>query len=373
MKSAYPHRCWVEIAHDALRHNAAVAHRASRCGLIAIIKADAYGHGAAQVARTLIDDVEMFGVATISEALELRAAKIKTPVLLLGASLPDERDIVIAKQLTPSISSLAEARAWDALVKKKRAARLDVHAVLDTGMGRIGFTQAEWNPRTIAALATLENIRVEAVASHFPSADEDRRFTEKQIETFGALHMRAVEHGLTPPFAHLGNSAGILGHPELHQVSNLARPGLMLYGVSPKPEFQSLLKPALAWKTHITLVRALPKGSSISYGRTFKTRKPARVATLAVGYADGYPRHLSGAGAHVLISGARCPVLGRVTMDQIMVDVSKVPAAIGDEAVLIGVQGKEQISAAELAEKAGTIPWEILTRITARVSRVHLG
>lgn len=370
-RTAPPLRCWAEIDLDAVRHNARVAAQASQCGVIAVIKANAYGLGAVPVARALGDDVEMFGVATVAEALELHGAGIRTPVLLLGARVPEEREIVIKHGFIPCISSLSEARAWSALAEKLRRTSFVVHAAIDTGMGRIGFAEADWTARTIRALAALKNLRIGGMASHFPSADEDARFTSRQIESFGHLHLRAVEHGLTPQHAHIGNSAGVLGYPALHTVSNLVRPGLMLYGVSPLPQFQPLLKPALTWKTHVTLVRDLPKGSGVSYGRTFITKKPTRVATLAVGYADGYARALSGRGASVLLRGHRCPLLGRVTMDQIMVDVTDVTVRIGDEAVLIGAQGKEHITTAELASRAGTIPWEILTRISSRVSRVY--
>ena len=364
-------RCWAEIDLAAIQHNARVAAGVSQCGLIGVIKANAYGLGAVPVARALAGQVKMFGVATLAEALELRAAGIKTPVLLLGARVPEERETVVKHGFVPCISSVYEAKAWDALAKQKRKSPFVVHVAIDTGMGRIGFAEPDWNARTIRALASLKHLRIDGIASHFPSADEDRRFTRKQIQRFGELQMLAVEHGLTPRLSHIGNSAGVLDCPELQTVSNLVRPGLMLYGVSPIAAQQKLLKPVLSWKTHVTLLRDLPKGHSISYGRAFITKKPMRVATLAVGYADGYPRHLSGNGAEVLIRGHRCPVLGRVTMDQIIVDASGSAARIGDEVVLIGSQGREEITPAELAQKAGTIPWEILTRLSSRVQRLY--
>lgn len=364
-------RCWAEIDLAAIRENAVMAAAVSQCGVIGVIKANGYGLGAVAVARALTGEVKMFGVATLDEALELRSADIETPILLLGARVPEEREIVVANGFVPCVSSVGEAKAWDALAMQQGKEPFAVHVAIDTGMGRIGFAESAWNARTIRALASLKHLRIEGIASHFPSADEDPRFTRKQIQRFGALQMLAVEHGLKPRLAHIGNSAGLLGYPELHTVSSLVRPGLMLFGVSPIPARQPLLKPVLTWKTRITLLRDLPEGHSISYGRTFVTKKPTRVATLAVGYADGYPRHLSGSGAEVLIRGRRCAMLGRVTMDQIMVDVSGVPAKIGDAAVLVGRQGKEEITPAELARKAGTIPWEILTRITGRVRRVY--
>lgn len=364
-------RCWAEIDLAAIQHNARVAAAVSQCGIIGVIKANAYGLGAVPVAHAIAGDVEMFGVATISEALELRSAGIKKPILVLGARLPEERETVIKNSFVPCISSVAEAKAWDALSIQKRKSPFTVHVAIDTGMGRIGFAESEWHARTIKALASLKHLRVEGIASHFPSADEDPRFTRKQIQRFGELQILAVEHGLKPRMVHIGNSAGVLGFPELQTVSNFARPGLMLFGVSPIASQQPLLKAALTWKTHVTLVRDLPKGRGVSYGRTFVTKTPTRVATLAVGYADGYPRNLSGKGAEVLIRGKRCPLLGRVTMDQIMADVSGVRARIGDEALLVGQHGAEEIAIADLAMRAGTIPWEILTRISGRVQRIY--
>lgn len=366
-----PHRCWAEIDLAAIAHNVQVASVVSRCGVIAVIKANAYGLGAAPVAKALDGQVAMFGVAAVSEALELHAAGIRSPILILGSRVPEEREMVINHGFCPCISSVREAKAWDDLAAKLSKKTFAAHVAIDTGMGRIGFADEEWNARTIRQLAALRHLRIEGIASHFPSADEDPRFTRKQILRFGELQMQAVEHGLTPPLSHIGNSAGVLGYPELQDVSNLVRPGLMLFGVSPIESEQHLLKPVLTWKTHVSLIRELAKGRSVSYGRTFVTKKPTRVATLSVGYADGYPRDLSGAGAEVLIRGRRCPLLGRVTMDQIMVDVTNVPAQIADEAVLIGQQDKESITPVELAKKAGTIPWEILTRMSPRVERVY--
>lgn len=371
LRAITPHRCWAEIDLAAIAHNVQVASAVSRCGVIAVIKANAYSLGAVPVAKALDGQVAMFGVAALSEALELRSAGISSPIIILGARVPEEREMVIKQGFCPCISSVREAKEWDDLTAKLRRKTFAVHVAIDTGMGRIGFAEDEWNARTIRQLTAMKHLRIEGIASHFPSADEDPRFTRKQIRHFGELQMLAVEHGLTPPLSHIGNSAGVLGYPELQDVSNLVRPGLMLFGVSPIEEEQPLLKPVLTWKTHITLIRDLDKGSSVSYGCTFVTRKPMRVATLSVGYADGYPRSLSSAGADVLIRGRRCPLLGRVTMDQIMVDVTHVPAQVADEAVLIGRQGKELITPVELAKKAGTIPWEILTRLSPRVERVY--
>ena len=360
----------MELDLAAVRHNAHVARERGGGGIIAIVKADGYGLGAARIAKALRGQARMFGVACLSEVAALRDAGVREPVLLLGCCLPADRKTALALDATPTVSSLEEAVAWDALARRARKTPLPVHLALDTGMGRIGIPEALWTPALISRLAALRNLRFEALASHFPSADTDRAFTLGQIGRFARHRALAARHGLQFQHAHLGNSAGILGYAGLRDVSDLTRPGLMLYGVSPFPKTQSLLKPVLAWSTHITLIRDLPRGHGVSYARAFLTRrKTTRVATLAVGYGDGYSRALSGQRAEVLVNGRRCPLLGRVTMDQIMVDVSGVPAAAGDIATLIGAQGSEEITATELAKKAGTIPWEILTRLTARVER----
>jgi alanine racemase len=352
-----------------VRHNARVAVERSGCDLIAIVKANGYGLGAVPIAKALADTAKMFGVACISEAAALRSAGIEHPILLLGACLPADRAKVIEHDLIPCLSSLDEAMAWNELVSKKKIPSLTVHLVVDTGMGRLGIPERDLTPELVHKLKSLRHLHFEAISSHFPSADYDRAFTKRQIKHFAKIKLLAAENGLCFEHSHLGNSAGILGYPKLRAVSDLVRPGLLLYGVSPFPKLQPLLKPVLAWKTHITLIRELPRGHGISYGSTFVIRrKKTRVATLAVGYGDGYSRALSGQGTDVLIRGKRCPLLGRVTMDQIMVDVSAVKdAAIGDTAVLVGRQGDEEITVWELARKADMIPWEVLTRLTARV------
>ena len=223
----------------------------------------------------------------------------------------------------------------------------------------------------IDLINAAEFCELEGLATHFPSADEDEAFTLSQIEQFSYL-LNTVKLAEGNKI-HLANSAGLIGYSDKMPFAALVRPGLALYGVSPLPEQAKEIRPALSFRTKVTLVRELPAGCGISYGRTFVTDSSTRVATLAAGYGDGYPRHLSGKGADVLIRGTRCPLLGRVTMDQIVVDVSHLETTQpGDEAILIGSQGDESITAAEVAEKAGTIPWELFTGITPRVERFYV-
>ncbi len=364
-------RCWAEIDLAALLHNADTLRAQGGMELLAVVKANAYGHGTADVVRALDGRAALFGVANLHEAEDVEAVKTTTPIVLLGSCLPDEREAALRDGLQVSISSVDEAAAWDAL-----AARLGrtvhAHIVIDTGMGRMGIPEEVWNENTARDLQKFLHIRWEGLASHLPSADEDEGFTLAQIERFRKVVAQAHIGGLRPRWVHLDNSAGLLGYPQTAELCNLARPGLALYGVSPQPAQQLLLKPVLAWKTRVILVRELPAGHGISYGRVDKLTRPSRVATLACGYADGYPRQLSGKGTSVLIQGQRCPILGRVTMDQIMVDVTDLgqQAALGDEAVLLGTQDGVTIPVEELATKAGTIPWHVFTSITARVERV---
>lgn len=366
-ESAPARRSWAEIDPDALRHNLAAvrANLDPAVQVMAVVKANAYGHGVGSVVRALRDRVEMFGVANVREAREVRGHLPGASVFILGPALPDERAEVVGSGFVPAVSTFEEAASYSALAVPRRT---PIHLTIDTGMGRIGVWQEE-AVKIVRAIRDLPGIEITGIASHLPSADEDDAFTREQLARFAKLatDLRAELPGAA--LTHIENSAGVIGFPAA--AGDLVRPGLMLYGSAPRPEFQSRLRAVMTWKTRITLIREVGMGRSISYGRTFITPRPMRIATLAVGYADGYQRHLSNRGADVLIAGRRCAVLGRVTMDQIMADVTGLPEVReGDEAVLIGRQGDEEILAAELAQKAGTIAWEIFTGIGPRVERV---
>ena len=373
MKSPHPTsatpRTWAQIDLDALRHNvaAARAHRGEGVRIMAVVKANAYGHGVGPVVRALAGRVEMFGVANVREAMEVRGHTADVPVFILGPALPEERAEIVARRFVPALCSLEEARAYAALAAGRP---LEVHLKIDTGMGRAGI----WADEAVATtreILMLPELRVTGLSTHLPVADEDDAFTREQFARFHRLVGTLRSTGLEAPVVHVENSAGIIGFPA--QAGDMVRAGLMLYGSAPRPEFQPRLRAVMTWKTRITLLRTAPAGHGISYGRTFKTVQPTRIATLAVGYADGYQRHLSGRGAEVLIRGRRCPVLGRVTMDQIVADVTALPeVGTGEEVVLMGRQGAEEILAAELATKAGTIAWEIFTSVGPRVDREYL-
>jgi alanine racemase len=360
MKETY--RCWAEIDRSALRHNAKVVRdRIGSAEMLAVVKANAYGHGLAGVAQTLADNAQLFGVANVEEALALREV-VPHPIVILGPTIPDERSIIAERGFIPTISSLEEAQAFS------RFGPTVINFKIDTGMGRMGVVENEARG-VFKRVAMLSNIDVHSISTHMPASNEDAEFTHGQLVRFRSIVEQIQAEFPGTYKAHILQSAGTLAF-SLHAF-DIVRAGIVLYGISPLPEFQKLLKPVLTWKTRICLVRELPKGSSISYGRTFITPQEMRIATLSAGYADGYPWHLSNRGAAMLVRGQRCPLIGRVTMDLMMIDVSNVDdVQVGDEVVLMGCDGGEEVSCAELAEKAGTIPWEIVTRIGARVQRV---
>ncbi len=334
---------------------------------MAVVKANAYGHGVGPLVKALAPQVELFGVANLQEAREIAPLVAADRIQILGPALPAERIGIAKEGFVPALSSLEEAAAYSALAG---GGSIPVLLAIDTGMGRMGIWQADALEQA-RAIAALPGVAITSIASHLPVADEDEPYTNAQLARFDALVSALKSEGIHASLQHIANSAGLIAFPG--KLGNLVRAGLSLYGIAPRPEFQSRLMPVLAWKTRITLVREVGAGRSLSYGRTFITPHAMRVATLGVGYADGYQRHLSGSGAEVLICGQRCAVLGRVTMDQILADVSAVPGAtVGEEVVLIGAQGSQEILASELAHRAGTIPWEIFTGIGHRVERVVL-
>ncbi len=368
-----PGRCWAEIDLDALRHNAGVVRErvGNACRIMAIVKAGAYGHGMLETARALAGITQVFGVACVSEARVLKAALPEAQIHLLGPALPHEREEVVREGFVPPVSSFEEAAAYSALGSEAaRGKAVRVHLAVDTGMGRIGVWEAE-ALEAAGRMLRLPGLKIAGIASHLPVADEDEAFTGAQLRRFGTLVRALRELGLDAPLVHSLNSAGVIRFSS--EAHDMVRVGLMLYGSSPIPDFQRRLRPVMALKTRVSLVREVGAGRGISYGRTFISERPMRVATLAAGYADGYQRRLSNEGAAVLIQGRRCHLLGRVTMDQIMVDITALGGvAPGDEAVLMGRQGSEEIFACELAEKAGTIAWEIFTGVGVRVARTYL-
>jgi alanine racemase len=372
------HRCWVEVDLNSLRENLAwIRHRVGpKVKIMTVVKADAYGHGLKHIAALLMQSgTDIFGVANLAEARAIRVVGRGWPVLMLGACLPEEVETAVRDEVRPTISTLAEAEAFSAVAARLHRT-VSVHVKVDTGMGRLGVAPGAAR-ELIARIRALPGLRLEGVFTHYAAAEDEAEFSRRQAALFAGLLAGLARAGIAVPLIHANNSAALLH--EKGTMFTLVRPGLMVYGVVPSgrrrlwSKFHRYLRPALAWKCRVSLVKQIPKGTSLSYGRTFVAPRKMRVATLTAGYGDGYLRAASNR-AQVLVGGRRCPVLGRVTMDQMLVDVSRVPRVKpGDEAVLIGRQGREQITANELAAWCGTIPWEIFTNITYRVPRVYRG
>jgi alanine racemase len=330
------------------------------------VKANAYGHGLAGVAEALAKDVQLFGVANLEEAIQLRGA-LPHPIIILGPSIPEERSTIAERGFIPTISTFEEAQEFSLAAKD---AATSINFKIDTGMGRMGVPEGDARS-LFQKVSALPKIKIHSISTHLPASNEDAEYTRDELARFGKL-VRQIRAEIPGDYkAHVLQSAGLLAFAD--PTFDIVRAGIVLYGISPLLEFQEILRPVMTWKTRIGLVRDMPKGSSISYGRTFITPSKMRIATLAAGYADGYPRHLSNRDAAALVRGQRCALLGRVTMDLVMIDVSKIDnVQVGDEVVLMGKQGEQEIPCAELAERAGTITWEITTRVGSRVRRVYV-
>jgi alanine racemase len=367
-----------EIDLDALGHNlAAVRALAGPAGVMAVVKANAYGHGAVIVARTLEQrGVDMLAVALVEEALELRHAGVRSPLLVLGGAYEGGWDALVEHGLTPTVFRVDHLEALAGAAGRAGRA-VAAHVKVDTGMGRIGLLPDEL-PAFLDRARALPEIRLEGLLSHFANADlADAALTSEQVRRFRTALSQMREQGLEPRYRHLANSAGVLDRPEVRDglELNLVRPGLMLYGLSPASWLGKdvPLRPVLSWKSAITHLKRVPAGTPISYGSTWTAQRESVIATVPVGYADGYGREYSSRAA-VLVRGQRAQVAGRVCMDMFMVDVTDVPgAALGDEVVLLGAQGDERIGADELAALGATIHYEVLCAVGARVPRVPVG
>lgn len=337
---------------------------------MAVVKADAYGHGAVTVSQALVaEGVDYLGVAHCWEARQLSEAGITAPIYILGPTFPAEREEIVRNHWTPCISDEEGMSAFAKLAEQHSPDKpLKVHLAVDTGMGR-GGVLPEHAVDLARKIQDLPSLQLEGIGSHLPSADEDRDFTNSQMATFAKL-LDDIAHACGHlRYLHISNSAGLLDYTA--PGCNLSRPGLMLYGLSPIEKFQQHLTPVMSLRSRISIIRMLPKGHGVSYGRSAVLERDTAVATVGIGYGDGYPRALSGKGAEVFIAGTRCPLLGRVTMDQIMIDVTDHPRLptleSGTEVELFG----KNILVTEIAQKANTIAWDVLTGIMPRVERVY--
>lgn len=343
-----------------------------KAAIMAIVKANAYGHGLLPVAqRAVAEGAAMLGVAHVEEALALREGGITAPVLIMVQPPLDQFHLALEHDLRLMISDRAAAETLGE-VAHKAGKVVPVHVKVDTGMGRQGFDVSHAFD-DILFITRISNIDIEGVATHFPTSDlVDDPFTKDQIKAFKRLLKELDKQGVPYEMTHAANSAAILNYAE--DLFSMVRPGLMTYGVWPTaaaPQ-KGLLKPVLRWESRIVLLKEFQAGTSIGYGRTFTTQEDMQGAIVPVGYADGY-RHSLANRAEVLVRGRRCPVRGAVSMDQIVVDVSKIPGVTpGETVTLIGRDGKEEVTVEELARHAGTIPYDILTGIGARVRREYL-
>lgn len=368
-------RCYAEISLEAIGHNIREVKKRLPEGvkLLGVVKANAYGHGAVPVASYLENQVDYFATATIEEAVELRENGISAPILILGYVSPSQYGDLVEYDITQTIDSYAQALALE-----KEAARQNrkakAHLAVDTGMTRIGFQVTEHDADEAAKIADLPHIELEGMFTHFSCADqEDKTYCSMQMEKYDKMTALLAERGVTIPLRHICNSAGIMEFDD-HRFE-MVRSGIITYGIYPSEEVKKErldLIPALSWKSHVIHVKEVGPGIGVSYGATYVTEKPmTRIATVSAGYADGYPRALSNQGC-VLIHGKKAPIIGRICMDQMMVDVTDIPdVQVEDVVTLVGTDGDETITIKEIANPAARFDYEMLCDISSRVTRVY--
>lgn len=370
-------RVYAEIDLDAVLYNmeAMRGNIAKDTKIMAVIKADGYGHGAVEIAETIdhLDYVFGYAVATVEEGLILRKHGIQKPILILGYVFPDQYEAMIRAEIRPTVFT-AEMAEELSEAAEKTGMDCKIHFAVDTGMGRIGYQVTEEAADEMTRLAKLPHIMVEGIFTHFAKADEvEKEPTHRQIELFTHMIQMLEQRGVKIPIHHCSNSAGIVEIPEANM--DLVRAGITLYGLWPSDEVDKTkisIKPALSLITHVAYVKELEAGRSISYGGTYTTRETRKIATIPVGYADGYARSLSNKG-DVLIHGRRAPICGRVCMDQFMVDVTDIPdVTVGDEVILIGSAGEETITMEEVGAISGRFNYEFVCDLGKRIPRVYV-
>jgi len=378
---------WAEINLEAYAHNIRELRRVTRppARLMAVVKANGYGHGAVEVAREALQNgAQYLGVARINEAIPLREAGLEVPILIFGYSPPGLAPVLMDYELTQTVYSLSTASALSEQATRK-GEKINVHLKVDSGMGRLGFLLvptngtsrdiAAQNPvREIEAITRLPGLTVEGIFTHFATADSaDKSYADLQLDRFMDLLNRLQKEGLEPPLRHAANSSALIDMPDSHL--DMVRPGIATYGLYPSDEVNKRivdLKPVMTLKSKIIHLKKVPPGFNISYGITFQTKNHTTIATVPVGYADGFNRLLSSRG-HMLVHGQRVPIVGRVCMDLTMLDVGGVAGvALEDEVVVIGEQGNEAVTADEIASSLDTINYEVVSTITGRVPRVYL-
>ncbi len=363
---------WSEINLGAVRQNLACIRELITDGvdIMAVVKANAYGHGLSRISQVLVKGgVDYLGVATVDEALKLRSSGIKTPILVLGSVLEEEAKAASRADITLTLCNDDLLEILSKLAKRSKI-RPRVHVKIDTGMGRIGVWHEEAVP-FIKEAASRKGIELEGIYTHFSSAGRDELVTRMQIRDFEKVLDGTEKAGIKVKYRHAANSIATVDWEKAHL--NLVRPGILIYGVYPKESFRRYfkLRPVMNLKTKIVHLKEAPPGRSISYGRTYITQRHTRIATIPIGYADGYGRILSNK-AEALVRGQYVRVVGMVTMDQTLLDVGNIKGVrVGDEVVLVGRQGEAEILIEKIAKLAGTIPYEILSSVTDRVPRVY--
>lgn len=351
-------RVYAKIDLDAIKHNIKAVRKRVDSKVMAVVKANAYGHGAERVSKEIADLVDYFAVATIEEAVKLRENNIKTPILILGYLSPEYFDMLVKYNIEQTIFDKESA-----LLLAKAGGK--AHIAIDTGMSRIGFEASE---KGIDDIRSINGLNIAGIFTHFASADEeDKAFTRSQYEKFTYVCRRLEEEKIKLPIKHAANSAAIIDMPEMKL--DMVRSGIITYGLMPSSEVGAFdLKSAMKLISHVVYVKKVPKGTPVSYGRTFTAERDSIIATIPVGYADGYPRALSNCG-RVIINGQSAPIAGRVCMDQFMVDVTDIGnVKTGDTVYLMN----EEITADEIARLAGTINYEIVCKISDRVPRIYV-
>jgi len=362
---------WAEVNLQTLRENFFKVQTYTQSEIMPIVKADAYGHGVIPVVKTLIAcSAQRFGVALLQEALEIKAVFPEVAVMVIGATGTEDSDTLVKEEIIPAVFQLAQAQALsEAAVRLNRTAK--IHIKVDTGMGRIGFRETDISE--ILKISELPNLYIEGIFTHFATSDQrDLSFARKQLKCFEALYDKLKRAGLIIPIRHAANSAAILQFPESH--FELVRLGISLYGLTPSSQIGGNvgLEPVMSWKAKVSHVKSIGTGETVSYGRTFQAAYPTQVATVPVGYADGLRRVLSNQG-EMLIHGRRSMIIGRVCMDQTMLEVTKIPGVkVGDVVTILGKDGGELLTASEMADWMGTINYEVVCGISKRVPRVYI-
>jgi len=362
---------WAEVNLQTLRENYNKLQAYTRSEMMPIVKADAYGHGVIPVVKTLqACGAKRFGVALLQEALEIKAELPELTVMVIGATELDQMDTLVKEGIIPAIFQLSQALALsEAAVKQNKTAKL--HIKVDTGMNRIGFRDVDFE--TIMEISALPNLYIEGIFTHFATSDQnDLSFARVQLKRFQCLYEKLKSAGLNIPIRHTANSAALIHFPEAH--FEVVRPGISLYGLVPSAQIGGNvgLEPVLSWKARVSNVKSINTGETVSYGRTFQAAYPTCVATIPVGYADGLRRALSNYG-EMLIHGRRSTMIGRICMDQTMLEVTKIKGVhVGDVVTILGKDGYEQITATEMAGWLGTISYEVICGISKRVPRIYL-